>query len=183
MKEMAEEESTQEKVEADDPKKSQALDDLVLLGIMNPTNKNLRKKFLFYPDDFIKIFWDIFISIVLLISCFITPFNLAFPDLEKEIKWYRIMSLSMDLLFLVDILINFNSAYQSETYQTTDDRKEIACKYLKGWFSIDFLAIIPFDIILGSEGSANSLIRITRVGKLYKLVKITRLVRLVKVIK
>lgn len=28
-----------------------------------------------------------------------------------------------------------------------DDRKEIAINYLKGWFLLDVMAVIPFDIL------------------------------------
>jgi len=63
-----------------------------------------------------------------------------------------------------------------------DNRKEICCNYLKGWFSIDILAIMPFDIVFASS-KGNGIIRVARIGKLYKLVKITRLIRLLKVIK
>lgn len=62
--------------------------------------------------------------------------------------------------------------------------------YLKGWFLIDVMAIMPLDVIIkstqgsvSSQGQVNSLIRVTRIGKLYKLVKVTRLVRLLKVVK
>jgi len=89
----------------------------------------------------------------------------------------------MDGLFLVDILINFCSAIENEGYQIIDGRKAIAILYMKSWFIIDFVAIVPFDLLLQGSSSANSLIRVTRIGKLYKLVKITRLVRLIKVIK
>jgi hypothetical protein len=66
-----------------------------------------------YPDDHWKIFWDLLISLVLLISCFSTPFNLAFPELEENIRWYRIASWTIDVLFLIDIIVNFFSAYQN----------------------------------------------------------------------
>ena len=52
---------------------------------------------------------------------------------------------------------------------------------MKGWFTIDILAILPLEHLI--ESDANALIRVARIGKLYKLVKITRLVRLVKLIK
>ena len=88
----------------------------------------------------------------------------------------------IDIMFLIDIFINFISAYENEFYIIVDDKKEICCNYLKGWFSIDILAIFPFELIL-ENSKGNNLIRVARIGKLYKLVKITRLIRLIKVIK
>jgi len=48
------------------------------------------------------------------------------------------------------------------------------------------LAIIPFDVFLGSNSNAgdyNALVRVARFGRLYKLVKLTKIVRILKVIK
>jgi hypothetical protein len=59
-----------------------------------------------------------------------------------------IINYTIDLLFFLDIIVNFFSAYIDETFQVIDDRKTIACNYFKGWFSIDLIAIIPFDVFL-----------------------------------
>ena len=65
-----------------------------------------------------------------------------------------------------------------------DVRVMIAKNYLKGWFTIDLLAIIPFDVILSNlQSNANGILRIARVGRLYKLVKLTRLLRILKIMK
>ena len=64
------------------------------------------------------------------------------------------------------------------------DRKRIAKFYLKGWFTVDLLSIIPFDLMVKSQANnMTNLVRVTRVGKLYKLIKLTRLIRLLKVLK
>jgi hypothetical protein len=39
----------------------------------------------------------------------------------------------------------FNTAFYNDDSEIIDDRKEIASSYARGWFSIDLLAIIPFD--------------------------------------
>ena len=62
--------------------------------------------------------------------------------------------------------------------------------YIRGWFFIDLLSIMPFDILMkltseSGEGSGkvSGIVRITKISKLYKLVKITRLIRLIKILK
>ena len=44
--------------------------------------KRVHKKFLCHPRDNIKLLWDIFASIVLVVACFMTPFGLAFESLD-----------------------------------------------------------------------------------------------------
>ena len=75
------------------------------------------------------------------------PFNLAFSDELDLIMWYVLLNYTIDIIFFFDIIINFNLAYQDETFTTIDDRRIITVTYLKGWFMIDMLSIVPFDLI------------------------------------
>lgn len=49
---------------------------------------------------------------------------------------------------MLDIFINFNTVITDEQMKIIDDRKVIAQHYLKSWFLIDVLAIIPFDLLI-----------------------------------
>ena len=51
----------------------------------------------------------------------------------------------MDFIFGIDIIVVFFSAYYNEDFKIIDDRAAIAREYVKGWFLLDFVAIIPFD--------------------------------------
>ena len=64
------------------------------------------------------------------------------------------------------------------------DHKKIAKNYFQFWFTIDFLSIFPFDLILTEDASdANSLIRVARIGKMYKIVRLFRLIKVLKMVK
>lgn len=148
-----------------------------------------------YPDDKLKaMYWDVLVSIILLMTCFLTPLNLAFSDELDSIQWYYIMNMTIDFLFLIDIFVNFNTAFQRENNIMCDTRCDVVKNYATGWFIIDLLAIFPFEIIVkfsesrnqesnSSDPDFNEMVRITRVSKLYKLVRVTRLLRLVKLFK
>jgi len=64
-----------------------------------------------------------------------------------------------------------------------EDRKAIALNYVRGWFFIDFVAILPLDIIMAASSKNVKMVRLTRVGRLYKLVKLTRLLRILKLVR
>lgn len=96
-----------------------------------------------------------------------------------ETNEMKVQIMIIDAIFLVDIIVNFLSAYQDEDLVMIDDKKIIAKSYLSGWFLLDSIAIFPFDLVATIQG--NSLVRVTRIGKLYKLIKIFRMVRLIKV--
>ena len=97
---------------------------------------------------------------------------------------------AIDISFLLDIIVTFNTAFYDQDNDLIDDRHTIAQSYLFGWFTIDLVAIIPFEVLLKglkteeeTSGDLNPLIRIARFGKLYKLVKLIRLVRMLKIMK
>ena len=68
-----------------------------------------RKQYLFYPEDTNKANWDLFITVVLIYTCVATPARIAFSD-DETFGW-KFVRILVDSLFLVDILIIFNSAF------------------------------------------------------------------------
>ena len=69
------------------------------------------------------------------------PLRVAFFD---ELSGFLLfLETTIDLLFAIDIILTFFSAYEKN--KTVETRhKQIAAKYLKGWFVIDVLATIPW---------------------------------------
>ena len=57
---------------------------------------------------------------------------------------------TIDVSFLIDIFVTFNTAFYDHDNDMIDNRHTIASSYLFGWFTIDLVAIIPFDILLKS---------------------------------
>lgn len=151
------------------------------------TNRANRKPCLAYPEDPNKANWDIFLTLVLIASCFITPYRIGFGPTPEKLGW-TIVSDAIDVFFLVDMIVMFNTAFYNEEYIIVENRGIIAIEYFKGWFAIDLLAIIPFERILSSESddhgnSLNKFARIPRVARITKIVKLTRLLRVLKIIK
>lgn len=137
-----------------------------------------RKTWMFYPEDIFINYWNLFITLLLMVVCVYTPIEIAFADIgEHKID---VFSLVIDILFLIDMIIIFNCAYYDMIYDIIDTRKEIALNYLKGWFLIDLLAIVPFELIFNSVQQLNSLARLARFARLQKLIKLTRVLKIFK---
>ena len=51
------------------------------MGLRTPEFIAHRKDYTFYPSDKLMMSWEMFISIILLATCFLTPLNFAF---QKE---------------------------------------------------------------------------------------------------
>jgi hypothetical protein len=104
----------------------QEAENMILLGIRAPQFIKDRKRGIIYQNDTIYIYWDMFISIILLISCCVTPLNFAFQEELESIQWYVITGYIIDLFFAMEIIINFNSAIVNEIGDVIDDRKAIS---------------------------------------------------------
>ena len=131
-----------------------------------------------------KVFWDLWILIILLIVSLIVPVRLAFVE-EDSSSWF-LFYIVTDLFFLIDIILTFNTsiADAQSVYEITD-KKVIAKKYLKGWFWVDLISILPLDVIMrdSNETQTNVLARFAKIGKLYKLMRMIRLAKVLKLLK
>lgn len=94
--------------------------------------------------------WDSVVSIFLIIMCISTPIYISFAvQKEKdEIDGFHLLNITMDVVFGIDIIFVFFSAFYDENFKIVDKLGVICCTYLRGWFIIDIIAIIPFDLIL-----------------------------------
>lgn len=82
-------------------------------------------------------------------------------------------------LFLSDLVITFFTPYYDDDEQIVVSLKKIAKNYLKFWFWMDLISVLPLDYVL-SNGEFSVLLRISRLPRLYKIVKITKVFRTVK---
>lgn len=116
-----------------------------------------RKSCLLYPEDRNKVIWDFIVTLNLLVMCIYTPFSVAFTLLNSadSLTTSQIIHIIMDVIFGIDIVIVFFSAFYNSSFKIIDEMKLIAQDYLYGWFLIDIVAIIPFDFIFSSIDVSN----------------------------
>lgn len=152
--------------------------------------RRVYRALLCYPEDNLKLAWDIFTSIVLVLACFMTPFSLAFERLDSdtghifvfESTWTTIESI-IDIVFLIEIVVCFNTSYyEQQTNSYVSDRLKIFNNYTRsGWFLIDCMAVLPrFLRPLESEDAGEftkvlSFLKIGRIGRLFKLFRLLKL--------
>lgn len=92
------------------------------------------------------------------------PVQLSFVQSHREFKFnvQAYIDYAVDILFLVDLILNFFTAYEKEhngVIVFVTKPKLIAAKYLKGWFWVDLIALIPTAIIenlIGARIDENS---------------------------
>ncbi|XP_057668887.1 potassium voltage-gated channel subfamily H member 6 isoform X3 [Diorhabda carinulata] len=133
-----------------------------------------------------KAVWDWIILILVIYTAIFTPYVAAFllgePDFNnRKNKKYSedpivIIDLIVDVTFIVDILINFRTTYVTGNDEVVSDPVKIAFHYLKGWFLIDLVAAVPFDLLFfgSNTDETTTLIGLLKTARLLRLVRVAR---------
>ncbi|XP_044004798.1 potassium voltage-gated channel subfamily H member 7 isoform X3 [Aphidius gifuensis] len=133
-----------------------------------------------------KAVWDWIILILVMYTAIFTPYVAAFllgePDYNnRKAKKYSddpivIIDLIVDVTFVVDILINFRTTFVNTNDEVVSGPWKIAVHYLKGWFIIDLVAAIPFDLLLYGYNTdeTTTLMGLLKTARLLRLVRVAR---------
>jgi hypothetical protein len=142
--------------------------------------KNFKKKhrFLIFHDSWLGIIWNTIISICLLYTAFVLPVQIAFYPNAGGIYWF--LEIFTTVIFIFDVLVHFNRSYLDKNKAYVVSRKEIAKKYLKFWFWIDFIACFPIQFIAGTLHPFNQQIKLLKMNKVFNLIRIFRVIEEMK---
>ncbi|XP_070069839.1 potassium voltage-gated channel unc-103 isoform X1 [Drosophila takahashii] len=133
-----------------------------------------------------KAVWDWVILILVMYTAIFTPYVAAFllgeQDYQRRNNKYInsdpivIIDLVVDVTFIVDILINFRTTFVNAQDEVVSHPGRIAVHYLSGWFLIDLVAAVPFDLLLvGSDtDETTTLIGLLKTARLLRLVRVAR---------
>ncbi|KAK3271480.1 hypothetical protein CYMTET_20173, partial [Cymbomonas tetramitiformis] len=120
--------------------------------------------------------WDLFMIIFVMYNTVFIPYQMSFKTPPSEVR--EAFEVVIDLLFLLDIVLNFYTAYFDSNGRLVASREEIKKTYLRTWFPIDLLASFPLEhimLIFGANASSD-----TQVFSLLKFPRLLRLGRLLK---
>lgn len=136
------------------------------------------------PEDGWKVKWDMWVVIVLIFVAFTLPVRIAFYETDSTL--WKCINLTIDSTFGIDVILTFFTALPDpENNDFITDKGKIARLYLKGWFPIDVISIIPLDKIfekisasLAQLGKFGRFARFTRLIRLFRIVRMAKLLRI-----
>jgi potassium voltage-gated channel Eag-related subfamily H protein 7 len=142
-----------------------------------------RGSFIVNPNSNFARQWDMLMVALLIFTALVTPFEVAF--LTSAFDFLFVINRMVDFGFMCDMVLNFFLGYFDENEaRMVWNQKRIASRYLKGWFSIDLVSILPFDTVaLAMNSKELSQLKILRVIRLLRLIKLMRIFRSSRVIK
>ena len=77
---------------------------------------------------------------------FQVPFNVALKNKTSEDVSLLVIDSIVDVIFFIDIILNFHTTYVGPGGEVVSDPKVIRVNYLKSWFLIDLLSCLPYDV-------------------------------------
>lgn len=115
-------------------------------------------------------------------SAIVIPIRIPFED--DPHLFFVIFDTIMDFLFMVDILINFNTAFEDDEANIITNWKWICFNYIWTWFFLDFISCVPLTLIgklTDVDYNKNiKYVKLTRLPRLYRLLRLMKLVKLWK---
>jgi CRP-like cAMP-binding protein len=143
------------------------------------------------PESPIRWKWDILMSITLMWVSIFTPLQISyFSDSmtwRNVEEWPVLFTLDrlVDLIFIFDMFVTLRTAWRSEEDgRLRFTQGEATLKYLgtyrtgPGWFWIDLLSVIPFEILTGANSGVTRVPRVIRIVRLLKLSKVLKMVKI-----
>ncbi|XP_019739341.1 potassium voltage-gated channel subfamily H member 6-like isoform X2 [Hippocampus comes] len=139
-----------------------------------------------------KAVWDWVILLLVIYTAIFTPYSATFLLSDQEeaamqtcgysCSPLNVVDLIVDIMFIVDIVINFRTTYVNSNDEVVSQSARIAVHYFKGWFLIDMVAAIPFDLLIyrsgeevvRGEGETTTLIGLLKTARLLRLVRVAR---------
>ena len=119
--------------------------------------KTLYQRLLISHDSKIKSIFDILVLIMVNVSSLIILYDFCFIETDtKETKLFShtIIYYIIEVFFAIFIILQFFQTYQDRaTLLIIKNLKKIALRYIKRWFFIDFISIIPFELFFSSSDS------------------------------
>ena len=136
--------------------------------------------------------WDVVTALALLFTATFTPYEISFLGTAELMSFRFFSNRVIDAIFTFDLCLNFFVMFPQqksvvESVYWVDDLKAIMLNYLKGWFTIDLISILPFWILDSTSSCASAsdipstiLLRLVRLMRCIKMIRLVRASRIVK---
>jgi len=134
--------------------------------------------------------WDVVLMACMVYVVIVTPFEVSFmgaSSIDTGLFWFNRF---IDLLFLIDMGLQFRTIPTEDGARALEYDENlghnIAQRYFRGWFGIDLLSILPYDLMNmwaeDQEWARNIPLQLLRCVRLSRLAKILRVIRASRIV-
>jgi len=131
-----------------------------------------------------KVCWDLVVTAMVFFSVIELPFRIGFSVEASAVLF--ICDFVMDSCFVLDIFLTFFTGYHNECEVYVTNRRDIALRYLRGFFVVDVVSVLPIDhtveALRRNHAAGGNDFRVMRLLRLAKLARLGRLRRLTELL-
>jgi hypothetical protein len=121
--------------------------DEIVDTVIEVTKDYFDARYVINPSNEVKIYWDLAIASLVVVSILVVPVNIAFATFALNNNAVETLNLVM---FTADMVLSFRTCYAEKDLEDAlvCEPCKIYTNYLKTWFVIDFLSTVPIDLIM-----------------------------------
>ncbi|XP_028316812.1 potassium voltage-gated channel subfamily H member 8 [Gouania willdenowi] len=132
-----------------------------------------KSKFILLHYSTFKAGWDWLILLATFYVAVTVPYNVCFIGDDDDLtRSTTVSDISVEILFIIDIVFNFRTTYVSKSGQVIFDARQICIHYLTTWFIIDLVAALPFDLLYAFKVSVVSVVHLLKTVRLLRLLRL-----------
>ncbi|XP_026101225.1 potassium voltage-gated channel subfamily H member 4 [Carassius auratus] len=134
-----------------------------------------KSRFILLHYSVSKALWDWMILLATFYVAVTVPYNVcftAYSDLETAGRSTIGSDIAVEMLFILDIILNFRTTYVSQSGQVVYEPRSICLHYATTWFFVDLVAALPFDLLYAFNITVTSLVHLLKTVRLLRLLRL-----------
>ncbi|XP_039943008.1 potassium voltage-gated channel subfamily H member 4 [Hirundo rustica] len=134
-----------------------------------------KSRFILLHYSIFKALWDWLILLATFYVAITVPYNVCFTGTDDSLSAARstiVSDIAVEMLFILDIILNFRTTYVSQSGQVVYDPRSICIHYVATWFFVDLIAALPFDLLYIFNVTVTSLVHLLKTVRLLRLLRL-----------
>ncbi|KAM6957769.1 potassium voltage-gated channel subfamily H member 4a [Aplochiton taeniatus] len=137
-----------------------------------------KSRFILLHYSISKALWDWLILLATFYVAITVPFNVCFvshdQNIERDLPSRSTIGsdIAVELLFILDIVLNFRTTYVSQSGQVVYNAHSICLHYCTTWLCVDIIAALPFDLLYALNITVTSLVHLLKTVRLLRLLRL-----------
>ncbi|XP_067088846.1 potassium voltage-gated channel subfamily H member 4a [Osmerus mordax] len=137
-----------------------------------------KSRFILLHYSVSKALWDWLILLATFYVAVTVPYNVCFVshdedgDCDSSSRSTIGSDIAVEMLFILDIILNFRTTYVSQSGQVVYDARSICLHYCTTWFFVDLIAALPFDLLYAFNITVTSLVHLLKTVRLLRLLRL-----------
>uniref|UniRef100_A0A667WV95 Voltage-gated delayed rectifier potassium channel KCNH4 n=1 Tax=Myripristis murdjan TaxID=586833 RepID=A0A667WV95_9TELE len=138
-----------------------------------------KSRFILLHYGAFKAGWDWLILLATFYVAITVPYNVCFTAVEIREDGGSaarnppsVSDILVEILFIIDIALNFRTTYVSTSGQVVYDARSICIHYVTSWLFVDLIAALPFDLLYAFNISVNFGVHLLKTVRLLRLLRL-----------